>query len=93
MRESAHHDKNDDTGISSQGGSSSVRNQLTQISADNSAQELSELLKYSILRCPQCGQRWLVGSMLNHDLHQCKSCGHTFRINGKRSRRKHESRV
>jgi predicted RNA-binding Zn-ribbon protein involved in translation (DUF1610 family) len=70
-----------------------VRNQLTRIPADESAQEVSELLQYSILNCPQCGQRWLVGSVHNHDLHRCKSCGYAFRVYVKRSKRMPENSV
>ena len=41
-------------------------------------QELPEVLQGFLLRCPQCGQVWLVGSMRNSNRYQCKSCDHSF---------------
>jgi hypothetical protein len=62
------------------GGTSLIRNQIKESLAGNQIPQFLDILQCSTVRCPQCGQRWIVGNMCNHDLHQCKSCGYRFAV-------------
>ena len=43
-----------------------------------------DMMRRWMLRCPQCAQTWLVVGARVNDMHECKSCSHSFVIEGMR---------